>query len=123
MFVRGTISDSELESKLAGCFAFVLPSLHEGYPLTLLEACSYGKPLIASAVGSIPEVFGGRECAILVPPGEASALESAMITLLAESSEQYERRAADARRLFEEVSSRPAILDALSRAYGVIRPS
>ena len=115
---RGSIDDSELDARFAECFAVVLPSLHEGYPLTLLEACSYGKPVIATAVGSIPEVFNGRDCAILVPPGDTAALEGAMLDLLTESPADYARRSADSRRLFEELTFRPAIIGALSRAYG-----
>lgn len=114
---RGSVPDDELDVKFASCTAFVLPSLHEGYPLTLLEACAFGKPVIASSVGSIPEVFAGRECALLVPPGDADALEAAMLQLLDEDSVRYAARCADARRLFEDLGSKNAAIEALSRAY------
>lgn len=118
---RGSVSDAELDRELADCFAFVLPSLHEGYPLTLLEACSYGKPVIATTVGSIPEIFEGRPCAILVPPGDVAALERAMRSLLDESPADYERRCSDARALFTELCSPGAIRAALARAYTSVR--
>lgn len=117
VFARGSIPDADLDRKLSDCFAFVLASLHEGYPLTLLEACSYGKPVIATTVGSIPEVFANRACAILVPPGDSEALLEAMEKLLDEPDEAYLERAADARRLFDEVSSDAAVRAALARAY------
>jgi glycosyltransferase involved in cell wall biosynthesis len=114
---RGSVSDAELDRELADCFAFVLPSLHEGYPLTLLEACSYGKPVIATTVGSIPEIFEGRPCAMLVPPGDIGAIERAMRSLLDEAPADYEKRCHDARALFTELCSPDAIRAALARAY------
>ena len=111
---KGNISDHELDAKLRACFAVVLPSLHEGYPLTLLEACSYGKPFVASSVGSISEIFSNRKCAILVPPGDTTALENAMATLMSEDALIYAERAADARLAFEELSTPATILAALA---------
>lgn len=112
--IRGYVSRAELDAAIAECEALVLPSLHEGYPLTLLEACGRGRPVIASAVGSIPEVYGGRDCAMLVPPGEAAPLADAMTRLLADSDEWKERRSEDAKRLFAEVCSPTAIDAALA---------
>jgi len=117
VMARGSVPDDELDLKFSRCTALVLPSLHEGYPLTLLEACAFGKPFIASSVGSIPEVFAGRSCAILVPPGDVDALETAMLQLLEENSALYALRCADARKTFEELNSKAAVIDALSLAY------
>ncbi|MEO8192476.1 MAG: glycosyltransferase family 4 protein [Gemmatimonadales bacterium] len=116
--VRGTVSGEELDERLSACAAVVLPSLHEGYPLSLLEACSFGKPVIATTVGSIPELFSERRCAILVPPSDTTALEKAIATILTEPQQVYAERCADARMLYEKVSSPEVVLEALSRAYG-----
>ena len=45
---------------LAGVDAFVLPSLHEGLPVTLMEATSVGLPIVASSVGGIPQILRRR---------------------------------------------------------------
>lgn len=114
---RGSVSDDVLDKSYSECIGVVLPSLHEGYPLSLLEACSFGKPVIATTVGSIPEVFAGRDCAFLIPPGDTDALHEAMRVLFAEPLSRYAERCADARRLFEELNSPSAVLKALETAY------
>jgi glycosyltransferase involved in cell wall biosynthesis len=59
---------------------FVLPSLFENCPMSLLEAMAAGVPAIASAVGGVPELAG--EAALLVPPTDPAALEAAIEKLL-----------------------------------------
>lgn len=53
---------------------FVLPSLHEGIPMVLLEAFALKRPIIASRVGGIPEVVSHGHSGILVSPANADAL-------------------------------------------------
>jgi glycosyltransferase involved in cell wall biosynthesis len=53
---------------------FVMSSVTEGMPITLLEAMRVGIPIVATAVGGIPEALEGGKCGILVPPGSAMHL-------------------------------------------------
>lgn len=58
----------------------VFPSIgDEAFGITIAEAMSCGKPVIASYIGGIPEVVGNEEsCGLLVPPGDPAALAAAM---------------------------------------------
>ncbi len=63
---------------------FVVPSRTEGTPLALLEAMALEKPIVATAVGGIPELLTDDENALLVPPESPSALAGAIARLLNE---------------------------------------
>jgi glycosyltransferase involved in cell wall biosynthesis len=59
---------------------FLLPSLTEGLPITLLEAMQAGVPIVATSVGGIPEVLDYGAAGILVEPGNSISLtEKVMI--------------------------------------------
>ena len=53
---------------IAAMDVFVLPSLHEGIPMALLEALALERPVVASAVGGIPEIVTHEATGLLVEP-------------------------------------------------------
>jgi len=70
-------------ARLASAFdVFVLPSLHEGLPIALLEAMSLGRPSVVTPVGGVPEVVVNGQHALVVPPSQPAALASAIVELL-----------------------------------------
>jgi glycosyltransferase involved in cell wall biosynthesis len=60
---------------------FVLSSISEGVPLTLLEAMASGLPCVATSVGGIPEVLDDGVTGFLVPTRDPQALATALLRL------------------------------------------
>jgi L-malate glycosyltransferase len=61
---------------------FVLPSLHEGIPIALLEALGAGLPVIASSVGGIPQVIGASGAGVLIESRSPSVWARTLIQTL-----------------------------------------
>jgi len=61
---------------------FVLPSLSEGVPSSLLEACLCGLPCVATNTGAIPDIMENGKSGLIVQPNDADALLQAFILLL-----------------------------------------
>jgi len=74
----------EVPDIMAAFDIFCLPSLWEGFGLVLLEAMAEGRPIVASRVGSIPEVVVDGETGLLVEPGDEAGLAEAIGALLAD---------------------------------------
>lgn len=72
----------DIPRMLAATDIYVQPSDNEGLSLSILEAMAAGKPVIATDVGGVREVLTHEETGILIPPGSASAIGSAIIDLL-----------------------------------------
>lgn len=78
----GLFPGEELPKIMARTDILVLPSLSEGMPFVIVEAMAYGKPVVASAVGGIPEVVEDEKTGLLVPPREADRLAQALLRLI-----------------------------------------
>jgi glycosyltransferase involved in cell wall biosynthesis len=97
----------------------VVPSRAESMPYVVLEAAAAARPIIATRVGGIPEIFAAEQQR-LVAPGDVAALAEAMDNLLDEPS----RATAEAQRLREIVHPRFSIqhmTDVVSALYGDCR--
>jgi glycosyltransferase involved in cell wall biosynthesis len=94
---------------------FVLPSLFEGMPLSILEAMGAGLPVIATAVDGTPEVVIDGETGLLVPPADPEALAQAVNRLL--DDRQLAARMGQAGRARADSFSESALLDRVGEVY------
>jgi glycosyltransferase involved in cell wall biosynthesis len=116
-----SLPDERLAALVRGARAAILPALSDATGLPALEAIACGTPIVASAVGALPEIVGSA--GILVPPREPERLAAALATIWTEDPvharlaaaardrAEGERRtwadvAADTRRVYAEVGSR-----------------
>jgi glycosyltransferase involved in cell wall biosynthesis len=74
---------SDVADLLAASDIFVLPSLTEGLPLSVLEAMAHRLPTVATPVGGIPELITQGGNGLLVPVNHPRALADALATLAA----------------------------------------
>jgi len=98
---------------------FVMPSFTEGTPNSIVEAMANGKPIIASAVGGIPDMIDS-ESGILVPPGDATALARAM-TFLAQNPHERIRMGHAARERYRKLFSPKAVVPLMLETYERLR--
>jgi glycosyltransferase involved in cell wall biosynthesis len=76
------VDEQQRDELLARANVFVLPSYNEGLPMALLEAMSWGLPVITTPVGGIPELILTGQNGLLVTPGKIEQLSAAMQSLI-----------------------------------------
>jgi colanic acid/amylovoran biosynthesis glycosyltransferase len=95
--MTGSLDASRLRAEILASRALVLPSFAEGLPVVLTEALALGRPVIATAVGGVPELVWPGSGGWLVPPASADALASAMREALAAPVKQLAELAHEGR--------------------------
>ncbi|KON70201.1 glycosyl transferase [Peribacillus butanolivorans] len=102
MFViPGWISDQKVIDEIyRKSVIYVLPSYNEGMPMSILEAMSYGLPVVSTDVGSISSVVK-EENGFVIKPGDVETLTNCLINLLNDqfSIEKFERNNSEKIRL------------------------
>ena len=78
----GWIDENERDAILKKTDVFVLPSYAEGMPMSILEAMSYGIPVVSTTVGGIPELVVDGETGILIRPGDINSLSESIEYLI-----------------------------------------
>lgn len=101
---------------LAGFDVFVSASTTEGLPLAVLEAMSQGVPVVATAVGAVPEAVVDGETGFLVRPGDLEGLAQRLVEVLADPD--LARRLGEAgRRRFDARYRLDGMVAAFQRLY------
>lgn len=91
--VHFTGARSDMASVYASLDVFVLASIAEGMPMALLEAMASGRPVVATAVGAVPQIVAFGTTGMLVRPKDPAELANAIASLLrhADLSERVAR--------------------------------
>jgi glycosyltransferase involved in cell wall biosynthesis len=111
----GYVSDAVLAALYRNASVFVFPSRYEGFGIPVLEAMSYGTPVVACDCTAIPEAAG--DAALLVPPNDAQQLADAIRRVVLDASLASDLRRRGAARASEMTWTRTAsaTLDVLER--------
>jgi glycosyltransferase involved in cell wall biosynthesis len=80
----GFVPHDELERLYQRAAVVVCSSYREGLPLCVIEAMAFGRPVVATAVGGIPQLVEDGRTGFLVPPGDVPALREALERVLAD---------------------------------------
>ncbi|MFL5897554.1 MAG: glycosyltransferase family 4 protein [Solirubrobacterales bacterium] len=99
----GWLDEEAKQRELSRSAVFVLSSTSEGLPVALLEALSWGRAVVATEIGGVPDVVSDGREAVLVPPADPGALAAAVGALLADPER--------CRRLGEAARSRAATIN------------
>jgi len=121
VLVTGFVQDEDLPGLYAGAELFVFPSLYEGFGLPVLEAMAYGKAVVASNGGAVPEVLG--RAGICVNPHAVDELAEAMIQVLDDRSrrEAMERASLAQAATFSWETSAAALAGVMEHTAGRAR--
>lgn len=98
------------------------PSQREGYGVACAEAMAHGRPVVAAAVGGLLDLVVDGETGLLVPPGDVTALRSALERLLADPELRVRLGTAARKRAAERLSwqqATAATLDAYRAAAAI----
>lgn len=89
---------------LAAADAFLLTSVSEGIPVTIIEAMASRLPVVSTAVGGVPEVIDDGLSGLLAPAGDDKALAAALVRLACDAELRYRLAECGARRAAERFS-------------------
>ena len=82
---EGWVSGDNKIELLNKANAYILPSYHEGLPISILEAMSYSLPIISTNVGGIPEILKDGENGYLIEPGDKEAMYKSIKSLMSDA--------------------------------------
>jgi glycosyltransferase involved in cell wall biosynthesis len=119
----GELPHTEVAAFFAACALVVLPSRAEPFGIVLLEAAYYGKPIVATAVGGIPEIIANGTNGVLVEADDRAGMAAQILTLLnnPERADQLGLRARET--LMSRFQWKERILDYIAVYEGHSGPS
>jgi glycosyltransferase involved in cell wall biosynthesis len=114
--ILGWVTGEQKDKLLSAATVYVLPSHNEGLPMGVLEAMSWGLPVVTTPVGGIPEAVTHGVEGFLVQPGDVPKLAEAISKLLVDP-ERRERMGIAARERVEKQFAAEVIIPQLEALY------
>lgn len=112
----GWVQGEQKLGLLDSCRIYVLPSYMEGLPMSILEAMAHGVPVIATAIGGIPDAIEDGVEGYLLAPGDAAGLADCIERLLNDAA-LAQRMGAAGRRKVERHFCAAAVMPQLETMY------
>jgi glycosyltransferase involved in cell wall biosynthesis len=112
----GFVPPDELARLYERAALVVCPSRRDGFPVACAEAMAHARPVVATAVGGLPDMVVDGETGLLVPPRDPQALRAAIDRLLADPELRH-RLGQNARTRIAELCDWDRILDTIVGAY------
>ena len=113
---RGMLPKQELYALMERASVVVCPSRRDGLPVVCAEAMAHARPVVASAVGGLPDLVRDGKTGLLVPPRDPAALRAAIDRLLADV-DLRRRLGRAARERVAELCAWDRVLDRTIQAY------
>lgn len=82
---HGFINDQKLKTLYADCDVFIAPSRYESFGLIFLEAMAYGKPVIGTKTGGIPEIINEGQNGLLIDVNSPEQIVHAVLKLFSDN--------------------------------------
>jgi glycosyltransferase involved in cell wall biosynthesis len=114
---------TDIPSLLASCDLFVLPSLQEGLPLSVLEAMAASKPVIASRIPGTEDIVEHGISGVLVPPSDPDALALAITQALTDGGRRAQLGANGYQRVTRHFSADSMVLKVSDVYRQVLTPN
>ncbi len=99
----GWVENSTKEDLIKNSQVMVLPSYNEGLPISVLEALSYGMPVIATDVGDMSVAVKDGYNGFLITPGDVDALSDSLFKI--NTRETFEKFSVNSKKMAEDVFS------------------
>jgi len=113
---KGHVNREELITLYQHATIFVMPSRYESGPLTVLEAMSCGKPVIATSVGIVPEVIENMHSGVIVQPNSPHELAESIAMLLTDE-QLKDNIGKNARKTVEKKYTWDIVADNVEKCY------
>jgi glycosyltransferase involved in cell wall biosynthesis len=100
----GLVDPGDMPRWMQAADMLILPSYEEGMPNAVMEAMACGLPIVASAVGGLPNEVGDCDGAVLIPPKSVDELVAAIMRIVHDRDLRTRMQAASRRRAEEKFS-------------------